>query len=83
MTTFRGTGYLDKNDATTHGQSNSTNIPPIVIESFQNRWLKFCYVPATSAGLPRLFLLQPLTVLMKQTKQAVCAIKQSILLRYL
>ncbi len=27
------------------------------------------------------FLLQPLTVLMKQTRQAVCAIKQTILLR--
>jgi hypothetical protein len=41
-------------------------------------------VPATSAGLPRLlFLLQPLSVLMKQTRQAACAVKQSILLRYL
>jgi hypothetical protein len=29
------------------------------------------------------FLLQPLTVLMKQTRQAVHAIKQSILLRFL
>jgi hypothetical protein len=41
-------------------------------------------VPATSACLPRLlFLLQPLTVLMKQTRQVVHAIKQSILLRCL
>jgi hypothetical protein len=41
-------------------------------------------VPTTSAGLPRLlFLLRPLTVLMKQTRQAVRAIKQSILLRIL
>ncbi len=45
---------------------------------------KVCYVPATSAGLPRLlFLLRPLTVLMKQTRQAVRAIKQPILLRIL
>ncbi len=61
----------------------------IDIESLQNRLLKVCYVPATSAGLPRLsfffflFLLRPLTVLMKQTRQVVRAIKQSILLRCL
>jgi hypothetical protein len=38
-------------------------------------------VPATSAVLIAFFssfLLQPLTVLMKQTRQLVCAIKQSI-----
>jgi hypothetical protein len=56
----------------------------IDIKSLQNRLLKVCYVPATSAGLNRLlfflFLLWPLTVLMKQTRQAVCAIKQSIYL---
>jgi hypothetical protein len=60
----------------------------IVIESLQNRVLKVCYVPATSAGLPRVsfffsfhfLLLQPLTVLMKQTRQAVRAVKQSIFL---
>jgi hypothetical protein len=41
-------------------------------------------MPATSAVLQGfLFLLQPLTVPMKQTRQAVCAIKQSILLRCL
>ncbi len=46
--------------------------------------LKVCYVPVTCASLPRLlFLLQPLTVLMKQTRRAVCAIKQYILLRCL
>jgi hypothetical protein len=56
----------------------------IDIESLQNRLLKFCYVPATSAGLPRVsffffFLLQwPFTQLIKQTRQAVHAIKQSI-----
>jgi hypothetical protein len=50
----------------------------------QNILLKFCYVPATSAAHNRLlfflFLLQPFTVLMKQTRQAVRAIKQSIFL---
>jgi hypothetical protein len=57
---------------------------PIDIGSLQNRLLKVCYVPATSASLPRLlFLLRPLTVLMKQTRQVVCDIKQSILLRCL
>ncbi len=43
---------------------------PIDIESLQNRLLRVCYVPPTSARLPRLFfsfLLQPLTVLIKQT----------------
>ncbi len=59
------------------------------IESLQNRLLKVCYVPATSAGLPRVsfffsflffWLLGPLTVLMKQTRQAAHAIKQSIFL---
>ncbi len=45
----------------------------------KNRLLKVCYVPATSAGLPMLlFLMRLLTVLMKQTRQAVCAIKQSL-----
>ncbi len=60
----------------------------IYIKSLQNRLLKVCYVPATSAGLPRVsfffsflsLLLQPLTVLMKQTRQALRAIKQSIYL---
>jgi hypothetical protein len=46
--------------------------------------LKFCYVPATSAAHNRLLflfnLLQPFTVLMKQTRKAVRAIKQSIFL---
>jgi hypothetical protein len=58
----------------------------IDIESLQNRLLKVCYVPATSGGLPRvsfffsfLCLLQwPFTLLIKQTRQAVRAIKQSI-----
>jgi hypothetical protein len=46
------------------------------IESFQHRLLKVCYVPATSASLSWLFfffLRWPLTVLMKQTRQAVRA----------
>ncbi len=59
----------------------------IDIESLQNRSSKVCYVPVTSAGLPivRFFfsfflLLRPLIVLMKQTRQAACAIKSSIFL---
>ncbi len=40
--------------------------------------VKICYVPATSARLPRLLFMQPKTVLMKQTRQAVYPIKQSI-----
>jgi hypothetical protein len=56
-------------------------VPPIDIESLQNRLLKVCHVPATSNRLPGLlFLLRLLTVLIKQTRQAVCAVKQSILL---
>ncbi len=51
------------------------------------RLLKFCYVPATSAACNRLlfflFLLRLLTVLMKQTRQVVRTIKQSIFLRCL
>ncbi len=37
-------------------------------------------MPATSASLQGFFLLQPLTVLMEQVRQAVHAIKQSIFL---
>jgi hypothetical protein len=59
----------------------------INIKSLQNRLLKV-YVPTTSAALPWVsfffsflfLLLQPLTVLVKQTRQAVRAIKQSIFL---
>jgi hypothetical protein len=40
-------------------------------------------VPDTITGLPRLLFMQPLTVLMRQTRQAVRAILQSILLRCL
>ncbi len=57
----------------------------IDIKSLQNRLLKVCCVPATSAGLPRVsffnsfFLLQrPFTVLMKQTRKGVRTVKQSI-----
>jgi hypothetical protein len=51
----------------------------------KNRLLKFCYVPATSAARNSLlfflsYLLRLFTVLMKQTRQAVRAIKQSIFL---
>jgi hypothetical protein len=60
----------------------------IDIGSLQNRLLKVCYVPATSTSLPRVsfffsflfLLLRPLTVLMKQTRQAVRTVKQSIVL---
>jgi hypothetical protein len=48
-----------------------------------NRLLKVSYVPAASAVLIAfflLFLLRPLTELMKQTRQPVHAIKQSIYL---
>jgi hypothetical protein len=47
--------------------------------------LSFVVCPLLVPHLPRHFpfLLQPLTVLMKQTRQAVRAIKQSILLRCL
>ncbi len=48
-----------------------------------NRLLTVCYVPATSAVLIAFFspfLLRPLTVLMKRTRQPVCTIKQSIYL---
>ncbi len=50
----------------------------------KNRLLKVCYVPTTSTGLARLlFLLQSFTVLMRQTRQVVRIINQSILLRCL
>jgi hypothetical protein len=49
---------------------------------YKNRLLKVCYVPATSAASSKdfflFFILQPFTVLMRQTRQAVRAIKQSI-----
>jgi hypothetical protein len=54
------------------------------IKRRKNRLLKFCYVPATSAAKYGLlffsFLLLWFTVLMKQTRQAVRTIKQSIFL---
>jgi hypothetical protein len=52
------------------------------ISKVQNKLLKVCYVPATITGV-FFFLQWPLTVLMKQTRQEVCAFKQSILLRCL
>ncbi len=55
------------------------SVGAIDIEWRKNRLLKFCYVPVTSAAHNRLlFLLWLFTVLMKQTRQAVCAVKQSI-----
>jgi hypothetical protein len=68
--------------------NKTITLQTIDIESLQNRLLKVCYVPASSAGLLRIsfffsflfLLMRPLTVLMKQTRQAVCAIKRSIFL---
>jgi hypothetical protein len=50
------------------------------------RLLKVYYVPATRSKFLAYFLsflLWPLTLLMRQTKQAVCTINQSIFLRCL
>ncbi len=48
----------------------------------KNRLLKVCYVPATTAASFKAFflfiILQPFTVLMRHTRQAVRAIKQFI-----
>jgi len=52
----------------------------------KTRLLKVCNVPATSATFLAFFLfflLWPLTVLMRQTRQAVCDINQSIFIRCL
>ncbi len=76
----------DKNfTAKTHTQhskqDNVWSLAIIDIERRKNRLLKFCYVPVTSAAYNRLlFLLRLFTVLMKQTRQVVCTVKQSILL---
>jgi len=40
--------------------------------------LKFYYVPLLAHGLPQAFVRQPLTVLPRQTRQAVCTINHSI-----
>ncbi len=70
-----------------HSCVNSTlHVLCIDIKSLQNRLLKVCYVPATSTDLPRVssffsllfLLLQPLTVLMKQTRQAVRIVNYSL-----
>ncbi len=65
----------------------SENLRSRIIDIKYYRLLKFCYVPATSAACNRLifflFLLRTFTVLMKQTRQVVCIIKQSIFLRCL
>ncbi len=52
----------------------------------KNRLLKVCYVPTTNATFLAFFLfflLWSLTVLMKQTRQVVRAVRRSILLRCL
>ena len=43
-----------------------------------SRLLKFCYVALLVMPLPRAFLWQPLTVINRQTMQALRAINQSI-----
>ncbi len=64
--------------------NNADFVRLIDILSLQNRLLKVCYASATSTRLPMLlFLLRPLTELTKQTRQVVCAVKQSIFLRCL
>ncbi len=74
---------------TTAKAATAATAVTIDIESLKNRLLKGCYVPATSACLPRVsfffsflffLLLRPLTVLIEQTRQAVHAVKQSIFL---
>ncbi len=59
-------------------------MPPIDIER-KYRLLKVRYVPATSTTFLVFFIffLQPLTVLMRQSRQLVRAINQSIFLRCL
>ncbi len=70
-----------------HGAWCKPHMPPNHrYRKYQNRLLKVCCVHAITTGLPRvsfffsfLFLLQwPFTVLIKQTRQAVRAVKQSI-----
>jgi len=50
----------------------------------KNRLLKVCYVPATSASFPMLlFFAAAINIIIKQTRQVVHTIKQSILFRCL
>jgi hypothetical protein len=77
------------------GQTSRAKMSPIVwhaiidIKSLQNRLLMVCYVmcpllvPVFQCFFLFIFLLWSLTVQMKQTRQAVRAVKQSILLRCL
>jgi hypothetical protein len=67
-----------RNDATTF------SITTIDVESLQYRLLKVCYVPTTSAGLPRLlFFAAAIYNSNEANKQGVRGVKQSILLRCL
>ncbi len=56
----------------------------IDIESLRNRLLKICYVPATSAGLPRVtfffsfFVAVAINSTNEANRQAVRVVKQSI-----
>ncbi len=53
------------------------------IKSLQNRLLKVCYVPATSAGLPRLLFDAAINSANEANKAGICAVNQSILHRCL
>ncbi len=69
---FIGITILASSDTTwpSSAESFSWSVELIDIESLQNRSLKVCYVPAISPALIG-FWLQPLTVLIKQTSQAI------------
>jgi hypothetical protein len=76
---------VDGYSKTIHHKHKEQWLPTIDIKR-KDRLLKVCYVPATSTTFLAFFLfflLWPSTVLINQTRQAVCTIKQSILLRCL
>jgi hypothetical protein len=65
---------------------NTRHLDETIDIEIKTRLFKACDVPATSATFLAFFLfflLRPLTVLMKQTRQAVHAVKHSLLLRCL
>jgi hypothetical protein len=73
---------VDTSGAPVFAPDYSTTVLAIDIKR-KNRLLKICYVPTTSITFLAFFLVWPLTVLMKQTWQAVRAVKLSIILRCL
>ncbi len=85
MPPFRGPGSWAKNYVT-WGQANSTGVPPDIRHLSIIDCLSFvmCLLQVPFIiGFFSFFLLRPFTVLMKQTRQAVCAVRQSIFLRCL